>query len=380
MDSNIFYNLLNYFNKLFKFLSQYTTDKSNPFYNVFILINKVLIWNNNNDKSLTLYFIKLLIIIIILISPFIITIYITIIFIDYVNKIKKYNWKNSENNIYNYDNTNYNYIKNLIYINSYLIFSQKLFILFILSISYIITYLIITNFYNSIFKQINNFTKFINYNISIFIIILSIISLYIVLNFFKYNNVYKYNSNINNLYLEYLDIDFIKKVCNNFVDDNGFNNICYFNKDIINNDTIKNYLNNLNLTNYNNKNLIKKYISAIITFKWCQSIMNNKNSYCNSFNFDIYTYNNMYNVFYCFNEIDSFPFDNNIDDILSQSVLDNIDLYNEIYNIYNKFNNDIATYISNIKKTNINEYSIITLIFIIFIIYFIGLFYIYSYN
>jgi hypothetical protein len=374
MDSNLFYNLYKNFNTFFISFSKYISDKTNPLYNVFILINEVFKWNNNGDNSFSIYLIKFFVIIIILILPFIILIYLTIIISRNINKNKKYNWMDNENK-YNFDNTHFNYIKNLIYINSFLIFSQTMFILFIFSLSFVATYFIIKTSYSSIFN-IPNFSKFINYNVSFFLFIFSVILLYIVLNFSKYNNVYNYNNNINQLYSEFLDFELVKEICYNFKNNNGIiEPVCNLNnnKKLKDYNTIKKFLDE-----YYNKNIndAKIYVKAIITYKWLDSMSNNNNSYCNSFNIDYN--NNMYNIFYCYKETDSFPFDNEIENILPNNIKKNNKLNTEIYEIYYKFNNDIATNISNIKKSNINENDIILFIFIIFLIYFIGLFYIYS--
>ena len=136
--------------------------------------------------------------------------------------------------------------------------------------------------------------------------------------------------------------------------------------------TIRNFLNEY----YNKNKDANIYVKAIITYKWLVSMKNNDNSYCNSFNIDYK--NNMYNIFYCYKETDSFPFEHDIEKILPNSIINDIDLYNQIYQKYYQFNNDIATNISNINKNNINENDIILFLFIIFLIYFIGLFYIYS--
>ncbi|MAT13458.1 MAG: hypothetical protein CMM02_20865 [Rhodopirellula sp.] len=374
MDSNLFYNLYKNFNTFFISFSKYISDKTNPLYNVFILINEVFKWNNNGDNSFSIYLIKFFVIIIILILPFIILIYLTIIISRNINKNKKYNWMDNENK-YNFDNTHFNYIKNLIYINSFLIFSQTMFILFIFSLSFVATYFIIKTSYSSIF-DIPDFSKFINYNVSFFLFIFSVILLYIVLNLSKYNNVYNYNNNINQLYSEFLDFELVKEICNKFKNNNGIiEPVCNLNnnKKVKDNNTIIKFLNE-----YYNKNIIdaKIYVKAIITYKWLYSMSNNNNSYCNSFNIDYN--NNMYNIFYCYKETDSFPFNNDIENILPDNIKKDTKLYTEIYEIYYKFNNDIATNISNIKKSNINENDIILFLFIIFLIYFIGLFYIYS--
>lgn len=377
MDSNLLYNLYKNFNNFFILLSKYISDKTNPLYNVFILINDVFNWNNNGDNSFSVYLIKFIVIIIILILPFIILIYLTILVSRNINKNKKYNWIEPDNK-YNFHNTHFNYIKNLIYINSYLIFSQTMFILFIFSLSFVTTYFIIKTSFSSIFN-IPNFSKFINYNISFFLFIFCVILLYIVLNFSKYNNVYNFNNNINQLYYEYLDFELVKKICNNFKNENGIIiPICNLNNNnnvhslLNNHDTIRNFLNEY----YNKNKDANIYVKAIITYKWLVSMKNNDNSYCNSFNIDYK--NNMYNIFYCYKETDSFPFEHDIEKILPNSIINDIDLYNQIYQKYYQFNNDIATNISNIKKNNINENDIILFIFIIFLIYFIGLFYIYS--
>lgn len=374
MDSNLFYNLYKNFNTFFISFSKYISDKTNPLYNVFILINEVFKWNNNGDNSFSIYLIKFFVIIIILILPFIILIYLTIIISRNINKNKKYNWM-VNNNKYNFDNTHFNYIKNLIYINSFLIFSQTMFILFIFTLSFVATYFIIKTSYSSIF-DIPDFSKFINYNVSFFLFIFSVILLYIVLNLSKYNNVYNYNNNINQLYSEFLDFELVKEICNKFKNNNGIiEPVCNLNnnKKVKDNNTIIKFLNE-----YYNKNIIdaKIYVKAIITYKWLYSMSDNNNSYCNSFNIDYN--NNMYNIFYCYKETHSFPFENDIENILPDNIKKDTKLYTEIYEIYYKFNNDIATNISNIKKSNINENDIILFLFIIFLIYFIGLFYIYS--
>ena len=281
MDSNLFYNLYKNFNTFFISFSKYISDKTNPLYNVFILINEVFKWNNNGDNSFSIYLIKFFVIIIILILPFIILIYLTIIISRNINKNKKYNWMDNENK-YNFDNTHFNYIKNLIYINSFLIFSQTMFILFIFSLSFVATYFIIKTSYSSIF-DIPDFSKFINYNVSFFLFIFSVILLYIVLNLSKYNNVYNYNNNINQLYSEFLDFELVKEICNKFKNNNGIiEPVCNLNnnKKVKDNNTIIKFLNE-----YYNKNIIdaKIYVKAIITYKWLYSMSNNNNSYCNSY-------------------------------------------------------------------------------------------------
>ena len=176
-----------------------------------------------------LYIIKFLICAIIIVMPIILLITTLIQLNNIIKKNKKYWWAEEK---YNYLNTKYIYIKKI-----YDIFGVTLSQNIVVYLSCAIAFIIITSILFIKFKKLidedqeygTQFKKLLYYNGSIFLIIFLIIITFLGMNYNKYNRVFGYNKEINNIYLRYLNKDYIKTICNNFIDDdNNITDICTF--------------------------------------------------------------------------------------------------------------------------------------------------------
>ena len=190
-------------------------------------------------------------------------------------------------------------------------------------------------------------------------------------------------------------------MCNNFIDDdNNITDICKF-KQIPNTNDLNNYLKDLDIRsiqiqdldldnenmeiNYNTQTA-NKFLSALITHQFLLFIYNNQykektndNKFCSELKLDNILNNKLDNIFYCFKETTQFPFVENVEGQLlktesQQYFTQNYEVYTKIVDKYLEINNKLAKNITNIKKENIDEITIIILISILFIIYLIGLF------
>jgi hypothetical protein len=247
------------------------------------------------------------------------------------------------------------------------------------------------------------YKKYLNYTTSIFVIILFVVILNMIINLRKYNRVYKYNNNINEVYIKYLNKDYLKIICNNFIDeDNLLNNKCNIKK-LPTSEDLFNYLNTLDINTIDNYNVdlndkenkttdninANKFLSALITHQWLIFIYENKsypetkeNKMCRELKLDTIMNDKMYNIFYCYLETIQHPFESNIEDNIfkmnnySSTIfnIDNYKVYMKIIDKYLSINNELSMNITNIKKEDINEINLLILLFIILILYMIGLF------
>ena len=247
------------------------------------------------------------------------------------------------------------------------------------------------------------YKKYLTYTAAIFIIIFFIIIIYLIINFRKYNRVYEFNKSINDKYLKYLNKDYLKIICNNFVDENNIiTNICNIKK-LPTSEDLRNYLNTLNISTINNYNvdlnnnenktndniIAKQFLSALITHQWMNFIYEKQsypetkeNKMCRELKLDTIMNDKMYNIFYCYSENTQHPFESNIEDKILRMKdfsstsfnADNYKVYMKIIDKYLSINNEMSMDISNIKKEDINEINILIIIFIILILYMIGLF------
>ena len=352
-----------------------------------------------------LYIIKFLICAIIIVMPIILLITTLIQLNNIINKNKKYWWAQEK---YNYLNTKYIYIKKI-----YDIFGVTLSKNIVVYLSCTIAFIIITSILFIKFKQLiendaecaTDFKKLLHYNGTIFLIIFLIITIFLGMNYNKYNRVFGYNREINNIYLRYLNKDYIKTICNNFIDDdNNITDICTFKK-VPDTDDLNTYLISLNISklqmsdidldnekldiNYNTQ-IANKFLSAIITHQFLLFIYNNQykdksndNKFCRELKLNTILNNKMDNIFYCYNETQQFPFKHNVEGELlnidaNSYFTANYKVYTLIIDKYLDINNKLAKNITNIKKENIDEITIVILIAIFFIIYLIGLFFVFT--
>ena len=366
-------------------------------------------FDNEDEKEFnTIYIIaKLLISAIIIVMPIILLI-ITLIKLDNIIKKNKQYWWTKDK--YNYLNTRYMYLNK--FYNLYgIIFSSDILLYLGCSISFIIISIIL--FVNVKFKKlIDNdkcidFKKIFYYNSTIFLVIFLIITIFLSLNHTKYNRVYKYNKDINNIYIKYLNKDYIKTICNNFIDDeNNITDICEF-KEIPDTNNLNNYLKSLDIKslqthdldldnenieiNYNTQTA-NKFLSAMITHQFLLFIYNNQykektndNKFCSELKLDNILNNKLDNIFYCYKETTQFPFVENVEGQLlkydsKRYFTENYNVYTRIVDKYLEINNELAKNITNIKKENIDEITIVIFIAVLFIIYLIGLFFIFKSN
>lgn len=394
--------------KIEKFLNQYKTFienlNSTPLYKLFRMAIYVALYSGPEPavNIIILYIFKILCILITIIMPSALVIYSIFMMSNIINKNKEYWWKE---NRHNYNNSKYDYIKQLYKIIENVVLSQRIGVYTVSSLSFVIIFAIIK------FKFINLlsggdegyiYKKYLLYTIVFFLLILFIIFIYIIINFRKYNRVYKYNKSINNIYIKYLNKDYLKIICNNFVDKNNLlTNFCNI-KNIPTSIQLHDYLLTLNIDNINKDNvdlnddenkstdnvIANKYLSALITHQWLIFIYENQsypetkeNKMCRELKLDTIMNDKMYNIFYCYLETVQHPFESNIEDkvlkINDYSVntfAENYKIYMKIIDKYLSINNEMSMNISNIKKEDISEINLLIIIVIILILYTIGLF------
>ena len=199
----------------------------------------------------------------------------------------------------------------------------------------------------------------------------------------------------------------MKKICNNFIDDdNNIVDTCTF-KSIPDTINLNEYLNtmkteyerieisDLELDNENttinySTQTANKFLSALITHQFLTFLYNNQfnektkdNKFCRELKLDNILNNKIDNIFYCFKETTQFPFTTNIDGELLGSASQiyfalNYEVYTKIIDKYLEINNNLSEYITNIRKENIDEITITIFIAILFIFYLIGLFFIFN--
>lgn len=352
-----------------------------------------------------LYIIKFLICAIIIVMPIILLITTLIQLNNIIKKNKKYWWTDEK---YNYLNTKYIYIKKI-----YDIFGVTLSHNILVYLSSAIAFIITTAILFIKFKKLIDddeeygkpFKKLLYYNGAIFLIIFLIITTFLGINYNKYNRVFGYNSEINNIYLRYLNKDYIKTICNNFIDDNNnITDICTFKK-VPDTTDLNTYLITLDISklqisdidldnekldiNYNTQ-IANKFLSALITHQFLLFIYNNQykdksndNKFCRELKLNSVLNNKMDNIFYCYNETLQFPFKHNVEGELLNTDANsyftaNYKVYTLIIDKYLDINNKLAKNITNIKKENIDEITIVILIAVLFIIYLIGLFFVFD--
>ena len=359
-------------------------------------------WKKDEQVNVYIvYIVKFLISAIIIVMPIILLI-ITMIKLDnIIKKNKKYWWAKDK---YNYLNTKNIYIKkihNLFGIK----LSENMLLYLTCCIAFIIILIIIYVKFKKLIDENNNFQKILRYNAAIFLVIFLIITIFLSLNYSKYNRVYEYNKKINNIYIKYLNKDYIKTMCNNFIDDdNNITDICKF-KEIPNTNDLNNYLKGLDIRsiqiqdldldnenmeiNYNTQTA-NKFLSALITHQFLLFIYNNQykektndNKFCSELKLNNILNNKLDNIFYCFKETTQFPFVENVEKQLLKTEFhlyftQNYKVYTTIVDKYLEINNKLAKNITNIKKENIDEITIMILISILFIIYLIGLFLVFN--
>ena len=311
-----------------------------------------------------------------------------------------------------YHNSKYDFINELFKIIENVVLSQKITIYTVTSLSLIIMLGLIKFKFSDLISGGDisyKYKKYLIYTTAVFIIIFFIMIIYLIINFRKYNRVYKFNKSINEKYLKYLNKDYLKIICNNFVDENNIlTNICNIKK-LPTSEDLRNYLNTLNISSVNNYNvdlnnnennttdnkIANQFLSALITHQWLifiyesQSYPETKeNKMCRQFKLDTIMNDKMYNIFYCYSETIQHPFESNIEDkilkmkdfSLSSFTADNYKVYMKIIDKYLSINNETSINISNIKKEDINEINLLIIIFIILIFYTIGLFLLSDFN
>lgn len=399
---------MNIYLQIQQFIQKYkeliTNIQNTPLYKLFIFM--IFIFNYKPIKPVNiilLYIFKILCIAITIIMPISLVIYTILMIKNIINKNKQYWWK--ENRFY-YHNSKYDYIIQLFKIIENVVLSQRITIYTVTSLSLIIMLGLIKFKFSDLISGGDisyKYKKYLIYTTSIFIIIFFIIIIYLIINFRKYNRVYKFNKSINEKYLKYLNKDYLKIICNNFVDENNiFTNICNIKK-LPTSEDLRNYLNTLNISSVNNYNvdlnnnenntmdnkISNQFLSALITHQWLIFIYENQsypetkeNKMCRQFKLDTIMNDKMYNIFYCYSETIQHPFESNIEDKIlrmndfSSSLFtdDNYKVYIKIIDKYLSINNEMSINISNIKKEDINEINLLIIIFIILIFYTIGLF------
>jgi hypothetical protein len=339
------------------------------------------------------YFIKLVIISLVIL-PIVLVVITLIILINKYLKIKKHWWLNENETTLHLHDTNYDYIKSIIKFNDNIRFSKLSFIYAVLIIYYIVFYIYLkkkhwTN--NNLFIKLNKILTSGNY---LFIFMFIIILMYLLVNYYKFINTYRNNNNINNIYLKYLNKDYIKIICNNFLDENGnVNKICKLLK-MPNENDLNGYLRTLQLSKLREEDIdlnddenktysntqANKFLSALITNQYFISIYNNKHEKCNSFKLDTLVNKKLDNVFLCYSKDIKYPFEHNIEDSIINKNMKQI-YFNENYRVFTKIiekyislNNDISKNIIEIKKYNVDE-KYLLLVFLILLIIYISILY-----
>jgi len=401
-------NMNKFYLKIEEFMNNYRSIINNlhntPLYKLFNMALYIALYKGPEVpiNIIILYIFKILCIVITIIMPLSLVIYSIFMMSNIISKNKEYWWKE---NRHNYHNSKYDYIKQLFKIIENVVLSQRIFVFTFSSLSFIIIFAIIK------FKLPNLLTggddsylykKYLLYSIVFFILILFIIVIYIIINFRKYNRVYKYNKAINNIYIKYLNKDYLKIICNNFVDKNNLlTNFCNI-KNIPTSLQLDEYLSTLNIDSINKDNvdlndddnkstdnvIANKYLSTLITHQWLIFIYENQsypetkeNKMCRELKLDTIMNDKMYNIFYCYLETVQHPFESNIEDNLlkitdysKETFPNNYKIYMKIIDKYLSINNEMSMNISNIKKEDISEINLLIILVIILILYSIGLF------
>ena len=403
-ENNTYNEIMGYINTIRENLVQITNNvnKYNPLNNMFIICIELFRKIESNDlHEIFVYFLKVFIPLVIIVMPFILAIYSCILLSNIIGKNKEYWWSTSR---FNYDNTLYLYIRQLFNIFG-IIISRNILIYLGLCLIFLITFLIMKVKFSNLENDVgHNFKEILYLNLAVFTLIFFIFVTYLSINYNKYKRIYEYNKEINNVYIKYLNKDYAKIICNNFIDDdNMISNICNIEKLPTSTD-LNEYLTKLEIENirvgdvdldneYNDSignNTAKKFLSALITHQWMIFIyensknkLTNDNKSCREFKLSTITNDSMYNIFYCYDEKLQFPFSSNVEhDIIKgdseQYFESNYQVYTKIIDKYIELNNNIADNISKIKKEKVDEITIIILIAIIFILYLIGLLFLFN--
>lgn len=336
------------------------------------------------------YFIKLVIISLVIL-PIVLVVITLIILINKYLKIKKHWWLNENETTLHLHDTNYDYIKSIIKFNDNIMFSKLSFIYAVLIIYYIVFYIYLKKNHWTNNNLLNKILTSGNY---LFIFMFIIILMYLLVNYYKFINTYHNNNNINNIYLKYLNKDYIKIICNNFLDENGnVNKSCKLLK-MPNENDLNGYLRTLQLSKLREEDIdlnddenktysntqANKFLSALITHQYFISIYNNKHEKCNSFKLDTLVNKKLDNVFLCYSKDIKYPFEHNIEDSIINKNMKQI-YFNENYRVFTKIiekyislNNDISKNIIEIKKYNVDE-KYLLLVFLILLIIYISILY-----
>lgn len=385
-----------------------------PLNKLFEIIIYIFNFDFNNDlddaEKINIYIIfivKFLISAIIVVMPIVLLILTMIKLDNIVKKNKKYWWAKEK---YNYLNTKYIFIKKIHNIFGVTL-SENILIYLSLSVAFIIMGSIMLLKFKKLIENDYgeptqpHFKNLFYYNGSVFLILFLIITIFLGINYIRYNRVFKYNKEINNTYIRYLNKDYVKTICNNFIDDdNNITDTCTFKKIPDSNDlnlylaTLKieelKYsdldLENENLEiNYSTKKA-NNFISALITHQFLLFIYNNQfkdklddNKFCRELKLNSILNNKIDNIFYCYKETAQHPFTANVENELLKKnantyFISNYEVYTKIIDKYLEINNKLSENIVNIKKENIDEITITILIAILFIFYLIGLFLIFN--
>ena len=401
-------NMNKFYLKIEEFMNNYRSIINNlhntPLYKLFNMALYIALYKGPEVpiNIIILYIFKILCIVITIIMPLSLVIYSIFMMSNIISKNKEYWWKE---NRHNYHNSKYDYIKQLFKIIENVVLSQRIFVFTFSSLSFIIIFAIIKFKLPNLLTGGNDsylYKKYLLYSIVFFILILFIIVIYIIINFRKYNRVYKYNKAINNIYIKYLNKDYLKIICNNFVDKNNLlTNFCNI-KNIPTSLQLDEYLSTLNIDSINKDNvdlndddnkstdnvIANKYLSTLITHQWLIFIYENQsypetkeNKMCRELKLDTIMNDKMYNIFYCYLETVQHPFESNIEDNLlkitdysKETFPNNYKIYMKIIDKYLSINNEMSMNISNIKKEDISEINLLIILVIILILYSIGLF------
>ena len=208
------------------FINNNISTENTPLYKLFILAIYIFKYQPNDKVNiLLLYIFKIFSIIIILIMPLTLAIYTFIVMSNISSKNKVYWWSDYK---YNYNNCKYDYLRQIYKIFTNVVLSERIMVYLFSSILLIIILIIIKIKFSDIILGNDNpdtsnypqiLKKMLFYNSAFFILIFIIIIIYLVLNYRKYNRVYDSNKKINNVYLKYLNKEYIQIICNNFIDE-----------------------------------------------------------------------------------------------------------------------------------------------------------------
>jgi hypothetical protein len=365
------------------------------------------------DNAILKLILDLLIFIIIVLLPLIIAIYCIIFVVEMYKKNKRYWWAKN-NDRYNYTNSNYNYLKNLYKISDNFILSESLLIYSLSILIFIILVMYIFMKQSAIIEKTETSSTFYSlfyYNCVYIVILFIIVLFYLIFNISKYSKIYKFNNNLNMSYMNYLNKDYMKILCNDFVDENNIlTTKCNIKvKPSINTHLIPYLLENANIGSIskdidlddikNEYNSAMKFLTAVITHQWVDSVYKFKdtknntyldNKICKEISIDTILNDEMYNIFYCYPESLQYPFDINIERVLGKNTMgeynyllffeENYEVYTKISNKYIKINTEMSNEITKIKSQEIYEYIYILIIFVFSVLYIIGLFIIFKYG